>query len=424
MFIGLYFFGGSIYLFAENVKLQTHLQHIRENLDDSAVRRKLTFNFIGLMVYVLAIAYLTWRGWAASNTQLPLSLFVFIVSLIAILAPSFAFTFDQGQAKKTGIKVAAYIGFYWVAYFIYAMILMLTVDVARLVNNLSDGRLMQLIPASLQPDFRMAVSIVLPTSLILLLIGTFFARSPKVRTYKVSLNKPFAADRPLRIAFLSDLHIGSLVSTANIKVLADRVNKQKPDIILLGGDLIDNSLHLISRHDFLDQMRKLKAPMGVYAVLGNHELVNTTAQEMNQFLELAGIRLLQDEQIEFDDFVLVGRNEHQTQYSKQMERLTPEALLETINHEKPIVVMQHQPTDLACLAELGSDVALAGHTHRGQLFPLHLLQKRQYAQVARYRKHSAMHSIISDGYGTWGPPVRIGSRSEIVMLELSGQDMA
>ncbi len=408
-------------MFAENVKLQTHVQHIRDNLNDSQIRLRILMNVLALFVYVLSVTYLTWRGWIAVNSQIPLSLFVFMISLLSIIAPVFAFTFDQGLVKRFWIKVAAYIGFYWIAFFVYAISLMLMFDVARLVNNLSGDRLIQLIPPVLRPDLRTAVLLVLPISLILLVIGTFFARSPKVRTYQIKVNKPMQSQGPVRIAFLSDLHVGSLVSTSNISVMAERVNQQNPDIILLGGDLIDNSLHLISRHVFLDQMRKLKAPMGVYAVMGNHELVNTTAEEMNTFLEIAGIRLLQDEQIDFGHFVLVGRNEHQTQYSRQLERLTPEALLETTSQHKPVIVMQHQPVDLECLSSLGTDVALAGHTHRGQLFPLNLLQKRHYAQIGRYQSFSQMHSLISDGYGTWGPPVRIGSRSEIVMIEMSGK---
>ncbi len=408
-------------MFAENVKLQTHIQHIRENANDAQVRLKMLMNALMLIAYGLSVTYLTWRGWTAIDSRMPLSLFVFMISLLSVIAPIFAFTFDQGQTKRFWIKIAAYIGFYWIAFFLYSISLMLMFDFARMVNNLSGGRLMQLIPPVLQPDLKTAVSLVLPLSLTILVIGTFFARSPKVRTYQIHINKPMQSEGPLRIAFLSDLHIGSLVSTANIDVLAERVNQQNPDIILLGGDLIDNSLHLISRHDFLDQMRRLKAPLGVYAVLGNHELVNTTPEEMNAFLEIAGIRLLQDEQIDFGSFILVGRNEHQTQYSRQIERLTPKALIETINQKKPVIVMQHQPADLACLSDLGIDVALAGHTHRGQLFPLHLLQKRQYAQVSRYKTYNQLHSLISDGYGTWGPPIRIGSRSEIVMVELSGK---
>ena len=104
---------------------------------------------------------------------------------------------------------------------------------------------------------------------------------------------------------------------------------------------------------------------------------------MAAFLQKADIQLLQDEVIQVAGLTLAGRNEHQTEYSGAMERLTPETLLENTHPEQPLLVMQHQPADLDYLADLGADLALAGHTHRGQLFPLNLLQKRQYCQTKR-----------------------------------------
>lgn len=407
-------------MFAENIKLQTHVQYIRNNINNPEMQLRLLFKGAGLLFYGLSVFYLGSRGWLVLQDLVPLMVYAFSLSVIAVITPVFAFTFDQGQASRWWIKALAYTGFYWLAFFVYSMILMLGIDGLRLINTMLQGRLLLILPQAVRPDMHLAVSLVGPLSLILLLIGTILARSPKVRLYQIQLEKEMKMNRPLRIAFLSDLHIGSLVSTANIDVLADRVNQQNPDIILLGGDLIDNSLNLIRDGEFIPQMKRLKAKLGVFAVLGNHELVNSNPADIAAFLEIANIRLLQDERIDFPEFTLVGRMEHQPHHSDRVERLTPSALLESVNRQKPVLLIQHQPVDLDYLARMGTDLTMAGHTHRGQLFPLNLLQKKQYAQTRRYQKRGRLHSLISDGYGTWGPPVRIGSRSEILMLELSG----
>lgn len=408
-------------MFAENVKLQTHVHHIRTNLHDGRIRRRLVLNGLTLILYILSVVYVSSRVWLSVQSVLPLSTFIVLITLLAGFAPAFAYAVDQGRISRPLITTTAYIGFYWLAFYIYLLIPVAVIDLVFLLNRLIGGSEAQTALSSRWLSRTMLFGLSVPFSLLLLLIGTYLARSPRVKTIKISLTKSIGRSQPLRIVFLSDLHVGSLVSVTNLQRMTERVNALQPDLILLGGDLIDNSLHLMEKGDFLYQMRQLKATYGRYAVLGNHELVNTSAEQMNRFLEKADIRLLQDDVVEVAGLTLVGRSEHQTEYSGAMERLTPETLLENTNPEQPLVVMQHQPADLNCLSDLGTDLTLSGHTHRGQLFPLNLLQRRQYCETRSYARYDQLHSVISAGYGTWGPPIRIGSRAEIMLIQLSGQ---
>ncbi|MDD4461002.1 MAG: metallophosphoesterase [Eubacteriales bacterium] len=408
-------------MFAENVKLQTHVHHIRTNLHDGRIRRRLALNGLALVLYSLSVVYVSSRVWLSVQSVMPVTLFILMVGALAGFLPAFAYAVDQGRVSRPLIRTTAYVGFYWLAFYIYLLIPVTVIDLVYLLGRLIRGTEPHGLPAVMPINRVMLFGLSVPFSLMVLLIGTYLARSPRVRTFRIKLDKPFNAGQPLRIAFLSDLHVGSLVSVTNLKRMTERVNALRPDLILLGGDLIDNSLHLMEKSDFTYQMSQLKGPYGRYAVLGNHELVNTSAEEMAVFLDRAGIGLLQDDVIEVAGLVLAGRNEHQTEYSGSMDRLTPEALLENTDPDRPLIVMQHQPADLDFLAGLGADLALAGHTHRGQLFPLNLLQKHQYCQTRRYARINQLHSVISAGYGTWGPPVRIGSRSEITLIQLSGR---
>ena len=175
-------------------------------------------------------------------------------------------------------------------------------------------------------------------------IGTWLARQPRLTHYQLKLAKPMPNAKPMKIALLSDIHYGSMVSTANLKTLCRKVMAQKPDLILLAGDLIDNSLDLIRETDFARQMSELQAPLGVFAVLGNHELVNADVRETVDFFASAGIRVLLDETVNINDqLVLVGRNECNTTFSGPLDQLSPQMFMAGLDNSKPVIVMQHQP---------------------------------------------------------------------------------
>lgn len=410
-------------MLAGNIKIKTHVQHFRDHAaTDSRTRNKLVLYGFATLSYCLMAAYLGVRGWQAFGSQLNLPLYIIGLAALALVLPVAAYLLDQGREARPFPKVIAYAGFYWTAFFLYAVLLMLGIDLLRFMEEIIDPQLVGLLPTILPFSLQKALYFVVFTTLFILAIGTFLARWPRITGYLLSVDKDLARTRPLRIALLSDIHYGSLVSTANLKQMCSKVEAQQPDLILLAGDLIDNSLQLLRRTDFVAQMSSLRAPLGVFAVLGNHELVNADQAETVSFFRSAGIRVLMDEAVDLDGQVtLVGRNERKKKASGLEQQMRPGQLLAQADQDKLVILMQHQPVDLDEFDRAGVDLAVAGHTHRGQLFPLNLLNRHKFAQSRRYYHLSQLHSIISSGYGTWGPPIRLGSRSEIVIIDLVGR---
>ena len=404
-------------MLTSNTKIQTHVRTIRDNIYTNPTALKhLLPNVLFVMMYALFAVYLAIRGWQAYGTSMILPIYIVLAFVVAGVLPVAAYLLDQGAEARIPARVIAYTGFYWTAFFIYTVITMTFIDLLRTIDFLVGGHIL---PQSLTADRRMAVVLAVSFSLVLLAVGTYLARKPRITGYLISSGKAMDRSRPLRIALLSDIHFGSTVSTANLTRMVRQVESQHPDLILLGGDLIDNSLDLLYKTDFISQMARLNAPLGVFAVLGNHELVNAGEQEWVSYFRAAGIRVLLDENIDVAGQVtLAGRRERSTGLSGPLSQLSPDDLLNGIDANKPLIVLQHQPADLDDLAAAGADLALAGHTHGGQIFPLNLLNKRHYSQTAPYRRNGKLHSIISDGYGTWGPPIRLGSRAEIVVIDL------
>ena len=166
-------------------------------------------------------------------------------------------------------------------------------------------------------------------------------------------------------------------------------------------------------------MKDLTAPLGVYGVLGNHEYYGRTIPQFLKEMERVGVTMLLDEIVKVEDsFFLVGRKD-----KTDSKRKTMEELLAKIDPSLPIIVMDHQPSELKEAEKSGADLILSGHTHRGQMAPNHLITRKVFELDWGYLKKNQLHAIVSSGYGFWGPPLRIGSRSEVVLIEVSFSDL-
>lgn len=254
--------------------------------------------------------------------------------------------------------------------------------------------------------------------LIAMIRGSYNARNPVIRKYDITVPKKAGGWEQLRIAVASDIHLGSIVGNRHLRKLVQQVNGLKPDLILLPGDVIDDDIKPFIRYDMGKTMRELQAPLGIYAVLGNHEYIGGHIPAFVEQMRKIGIRVLMDETVHLKErLYIVGRKD------KASER-TPDGrkalvtLLEGTDPRQPIIVMDHQPYHLDKAADAGADVMLSGHTHRGQMAPNHLITRRLFELDWGYLRKGNLHAIVSSGFGTWGPPIRLGSRSEIIELTI------
>lgn len=269
--------------------------------------------------------------------------------------------------------------------------------------------------------------------------GILHAKRIYLREYPITLET--ACEQPdLKIALVADLHLGYSTTESQIQRMADLINSQTPDLICIAGDIFDNDFDAIENPQSVASiLAGLKSRYGVYACYGNHDVSEkilagfTFSQNeplpedprFREFLTDAGIRLLEDEAILIDDrFYLAGRKDESKAQKEGNSRLSFSQLTEELNPDLPLIVMDHQPNELAEAAAAGVDLDLSGHTHDGQIFPGNLIMKFLWENPCGILRKDSMYSVVTSGVGVWGPAMRIGTDSEVVILNVKFREAA
>ncbi len=257
----------------------------------------------------------------------------------------------------------------------------------------------------------------------ILVVASIFLRGywnfshPSVTDVTVTIPKNAGPRTSLRAAVAADLHLGHLINRARLRQYVNLINSLEADIILLPGDIIDFGIAPLVEQNMGEELSRLRAPLGVFAVLGNHERYgNATA--CAEYLSRHGIRILRDEAALIDNaFYLVGRDDIDQRRTDQ-HRAALADLLRPLDHAKPIIVLDHQPHHLDEPARAGADFQLSGHTHRGQVWPVTWIVDALYPVSHGLGRKDAFQIYVTSGLGLWGFPARLGSVSEVVNLTL------
>ena len=267
------------------------------------------------------------------------------------------------------------------------------------------------------PDFRPTALRVLAPLFLAALMGfsVWSAYSPAVRRLTVSVGKPM--ERPLKLALVTDMHMGRLIGNSQLQKLQAILDRERPDALLLGGDTFDDRVDAYFEQGMADNFKKIAStpPLGTYAVLGNHDVYFDRAR-IEQALREAGATLLADETATLGGAALIGRRD-----DFDSDRLPTAALLKGVDLSKPVLLLEHRPTQALENAKLPVDAQFSGHTHGGQIFPGNILVKLT-ATVSRGAKTiDGTTIVVSQGFGLWGLPFRLGSRSEVWIIDVVGQ---
>jgi len=315
------------------------------------------------------------------------------------------------KALKPVGRLFKVIGSYYIFIFEMGLLLLLLADVGALVAIVFGGD---------TAVYTLYAGIAVLAGIVLLLaIGSRNAFHPIVRDYVLEVDKPAGPTGDWTIAVASDIHLGNVIGNRHLRKLVDAIDAMKPDLVLLPGDVIDDSIEPFIRNKMSATLGRLKAKQGVYAVLGNHEYYGGHIGEYVEEMRNIGIKVLQDETVEIDgSLYIVGRKDKTAESAEPGGRKTVEELLTPFDLAKPVILMDHQPTKFQLAADAGVDLMLSGHTHRGQFAPNHLFTKRMFELDWGYLKKGGMHVVVSSGFGLWGPPVRLGSRSEIIRISI------
>jgi predicted MPP superfamily phosphohydrolase len=239
--------------------------------------------------------------------------------------------------------------------------------------------------------------------------NSFFIRETKI---VVPLENVPEIWQGRRVVFFSDVHLGAVRGTGFSRHIVAKVNALHPALVLIGGDLFDGTKCAADR--YVAPFKELRAPQGVYFVTGNHEYIRRS----DIFLEAirnAGITVLDDKKVDLDGIDLIGVDWRDTETGEDLARIL--SMLVSDPH-RPNVLVRHVPDHLDVAERAGIAFQLSGHTHRGQFWPLSIATRYFYHNFDYgLRRFGAMEVYTSSGVGTWMSPFRIGTRSEIVIIE-------
>ncbi|MFP4556454.1 MAG: metallophosphoesterase [Bacteroidales bacterium] len=365
---------------------------------------------VNFFIYKHSKALFDISGWSGTVLK---AIFIFMV-----------FSYPLGrileQLYPSGIaEVIAKIGSFWLGAMLYLFILFLLFDLAKLLYMWTGFP--ALLSAKNSPLFLRKIAVITYTlSAIIIISGYFNALYPKVNKVSIKTNKVINGNRLLRIGAASDIHLGSIITNGRLERFVTMMNSQNPDIILLAGDIFDEDLGPVIKNDMGRLLSKLNAPLGVYAVTGNHEYIGGVEAAV-KYLEDHGVSVIRDSTIVVNSAInIVGREDRQLKMMGNLERKHLDSLTASINKELFTILLDHQPYSLNEAVQNDVDLQISGHTHHGQMFPLNLITRAMFEVSRGYKQIENTHVFVSTGFGTWGPPIRVGNRPEIVVFEVEG----
>lgn len=252
--------------------------------------------------------------------------------------------------------------------------------------------------------------------------GGFHAKDVTTVRYDVQIDKPRGNLDALNVVMVSDIHLGYIVGRKDIEKMAAAIQALDPDLVILAGDIFDDNLHAVREQDEIKELlRGIESTYGTYAALGNHD-AGSTYPDMVQFLQDSGIVLLQDEGVLVgESFFLAGRKDIRPIGDQGDVRKPLDSYLSTVDNTRPFIMIDHQPVALEDAQAFGVDLLLSGHSHKGQIFPGRIFTRMIYRNDWGYLRMGSLHSVVSSGVGTWGPPLRVGTDSEVVQIMVEFQ---
>lgn len=322
------------------------------------------------------------------------------------------------RAGITGLStILTWIGSFWLAAMLYFFMIVVLIDLGRLINHI-----FPLFPKIFFSDYQKTKQITLLASFILvsvlLIAGHINTLFPRIKRLELDIPKTVNGDKNLNIVMASDIHLGTIIAKNRAKYLVNKINSLKPDIIILDGDVVDEDLAPVIRQNLGESLDLLHAGLGVWAITGNHEYIGGVTPSI-EYLTGHNIKFLRDTSVLIDNrFYLVGREDRDKPRFTGQPRKSLEEVMKGVNLSYPVILLDHQPFNLMKAAALGADLQLSGHTHHGQLFPINLITNAIYEVSYGYKVIGHTHFYVSSGFGSWGPPVRIGTRPEIVQIML------
>jgi predicted MPP superfamily phosphohydrolase len=391
--------------------------------------------FFLIVIFVMTFLY----GYVGARVIAPfdlsgVGLYVYwsFIVLIAV-APIAGMILRSKGHENLLIDSILWLGFIGMGVFSLAFVAFLIRDLGWVTGTLSFKVLKSItnsIPGSLEFDperrqfllISMNLGIVGITSL-LGGIGLLQARkSATVITQKIAIPNLPPEFQGLKIAQISDLHVGPTIKAEYARTIVDQVNALRPDLIFFTGDMVDGSVDRLSKD--VEPLRHLKSRYGTYFVTGNHEYYSGALQWIEKVRELGMIHLENEHsilKIGEASLAIAGVTDLMAHHTIKTHKTNPEKAMKGIPDDMPSIMLAHQPGTAELTEGLAIDLMVCGHTHGGQFMPFNLAVARAHKYYAGLYRHGKMQVYVNRGTGYWGPPLRLGIPSEITLIRLEQQ---
>ena len=371
------------------------------------------FLIIALLVFVFLHLYLFIRGWQALPENRFLRASYTVVFFLLVVSIITGILIRNSLPSKPCIAFKL-IGTSWIVFFTFLLLAALLADLLRVLNYF-----FKIFPEWVTTHYSKVKLIyfasILSFMFIISLYGFKWFNNTKTVRLDLAVTKDNYQFVDLNIVAASDFHIGSIIHKEMLAKWVEIINKENPDVILLAGDLFDRSFDFAESQSIEKELKKLKSRYGVYAVLGNHEYYAGVKKAIN-CIEQSGIMLLRDHAGTTDNrFVIIGRDD-----ATNKKRKTVDSLMTGLDPTLPKILLDHQPY-LNESVKNEIDLQISGHLHNGQIFPYNLLVSKLWELSYGYRKIGNTHFYVSSGLGVSYVPMRLGTQSEIVQIQLKSK---
>lgn len=368
--------------------------------------------FITILLFVLSLNYyVALRLYQMIPGNLILKI-AFIAIITICIGSLFLFFPLYKSLSFTAGSLLYRIGTAWIIALGYFLLLFILVDLLKLSNKLfhfiDKDFLYSLTHQNYVSFFVVAGSVV-----GLLFLGNLNYHNKRRVHFNIETTKLSPNEKPIRVVGISDLHLGYTIGAKELEEWVQIINDEKPDIVIVGGDLIDNNAKLVDHLELDKILRNIQAPMGVYACLGNHEYISGLPESI-AFHEKSNIQILKDTTLMItDNLMLIGRDDVSNPKRMELSAIVNGA---ADNHFK--LLLDHQPSNLEQAVEQNIDLQFSGHTHNGQVFPFSLVAEAIFENTHGMIQKGLTKVYVSSGLGIWGGKFRIGTQSEYAVFDI------
>lgn len=345
----------------------------------------------------------------------PIKPIIFWIIFIILSLFSFLTIFTSKHFKIKFYNTSYKIGSYWLILMLYAAAALPIIILIRYIIGEDKFDFF-----AYKGFYFYAIIIFFALYAILALTGTLNASFSKIKSYEIVVNKHL--NKPINIVMVSDIHLGNIIRNKRLKKMVQIINSLNPDIIAIAGDIVDSNITPFTERNMAEEFSHLKSKYGTYAVLGNHDLMTKSIDKIIEILNENGVTVLRDEAILIDNsFYIIGRDDVTIKLYTKKNRKPLLDIIKELDKSKALILIDHNPKDVKESYSADIDLQLSGHTHKGQISPLNFLTKKAFEVDYGHLQKDNFNVIVSSGYGTWGPPIRLGSKSEIVLIKLKGK---